>query len=110
MSFQFLSYEPDSDGICVLTVNRPEKLNALNQAVIGELREAFRAASQDANIKALILTGAGEKAFIAGADIAELARVDAAEAERMARRGQETFRSLETLRKPSVAAINGYAL
>src|SRR5690242_7522343 len=110
MSFQFLSYEPDADGICVLTVNRPEKLNALNQAVIGELEEAFRTAARDVNIRALILKGAGEKAFIAGADISELARVDAVQAERIARRGQEVFRSLETLRKPSVAAINGFAL
>ena len=78
--------------------------------VISELGEAFRMAREDASVKALILTGAGEKAFVAGADIGELAKVDAIEAERISRRGQEIFRALETLRKPSVAAINGFAL
>jgi enoyl-CoA hydratase len=110
MSFQFLSFEPDADGLALITVNRPAKLNALNQTVISELGEAFRMAREDAAIKAVILTGAGEKAFIAGADIGEIASVDPMEAERISRRGQQIFRSLETLRKPSVAAINGYAL
>jgi enoyl-CoA hydratase len=110
MSFQFLTFEPDADGLALVTVNRPEKLNALNRAVISELGEAFRMAREDASVKALILTGSGGKAFVAGADIGELASVDAIEAERISRRGQEIFRELETLRKPSVAAINGYAL
>ena len=110
MSFQFLSFEPDADGLALVTVNRPEKRNALNQTVISELGEVFRMAREDASVKALILTGAGEKAFVAGADIGELAKVDAVEAERLSRRGQEVFRTLETMRKPSVAALNGYAL
>jgi enoyl-CoA hydratase len=110
MSFQFLSFEPDADGIVLITINRPEKRNALNHAVIGELGEAFRIATQDPAIKAIILTGAGDKAFVAGADIGELATVGAVDAERLSRRGQEVFRALETLRKPSVAAVNGYAL
>ncbi len=110
MSFQFLSFEPDADGLALITVNRPAKLNALNQTVISELGEAFRMVREDASIKAVILTGAGEKAFIAGADIGEMASFDAMEAERISSRGQQIFRSLETLRKPSVAAINGYAL
>jgi enoyl-CoA hydratase len=110
MSFQFLSFEPDAEGIVLITINRPEKRNALNHAVITELGEAFRIATQDTAIKALILTGAGDKAFVAGADIGELASVGAVEAERLSRRGQEVFRALETLRKPSVAAMNGYAL
>jgi enoyl-CoA hydratase len=110
MSFQFLSFEPDTDGLALITIRRPEKLNALNQALISELGEAFQVAREDPSIKALILTGAGEKAFVAGADIGELAEVDAIEAERISRRGQEIFRALETLRKPSVAAINGFAL
>ena len=110
MSFQVLSFEPDTDGLAVVTIRRPEKLNALNQAVISELDEAFRIARNDAAIKALILTGEGEKAFVAGADIGELAKTDAIEAERLSRRGQDIFRNLETLRKPSVAAINGFAL
>jgi enoyl-CoA hydratase len=110
MSFQFLSFEPDADGLVLVTINRPEKLNALNQAVISELEGAFRMAREDASVKALILTGAGEKAFVAGADIGEIANLDPIEAERISRRGQEIFRGLETLRRPSVAAINGYAL
>lgn len=110
MSFQFLSFEPDTDGLALITIRRPEKLNALNQALIAELGEAFQIAREDASVKALILTGAGEKAFVAGADIGELAKLDAIEAERISRRGQEIFRALETLRKPSVAAINGFAL
>jgi enoyl-CoA hydratase len=110
MSFQFLSFEPDADGLALITVNRPEKRNALNEAVISELGEAFLMAHEDSAVKALILTGSGDKAFVAGADIGELAALDAIEAERMSRRGQEIFRTLEIMRKPSVAAINGYAL
>jgi enoyl-CoA hydratase len=110
MSFQFLSSEPDADGLALVTINRPEKLNALNQTVISELGEAFRMAREDTSVKALILTGSGEKAFVAGADVGELANVDAIHAERLSRRGQEIFRTLETMRKPSVAAVNGYAL
>jgi enoyl-CoA hydratase len=110
MSFQFLSFEPDTDGIAVIVINRPAKLNALNQAVISELGEVFRMAREDSSIKALILTGSGEKAFAAGADISEVAHIQAIEAEHHSRRGQDVFRMLETLRKPSVAAVNGYAL
>ena len=110
MSFQFLSLEPDANGVAVLTINRPEKLNALNEATISELSQAFRLAREDSSIKGLVVTGAGAKAFVAGADIGELARVNAVEAERLSRRGQEAFRALETLRKPSVAAVNGFAL
>lgn len=110
MSFQSLSFELDTDGLALVSIRRPEKLNALNQAVISELGEAFRMAREDPSVKALILTGAGEKAFVAGADIGELASLDALEAERLSRRGQKIFRMLETMRKPSVAAINGFAL
>lgn len=110
MSFQLLSFEPDADGIVLITIDRPEKRNALNLAMVTELGEAFRIATQDRAIKALVLTGAGDKAFVAGADIGELANLGAVDAERLSRRGQEVFRALETLRKPSVAAVNGYAL
>src|SRR5215469_5381174 len=110
MSFQLLSFEPDTDGLALVTIRRPEKLNALNRAVISELGDAFRTAADDPSVKALILTGAGEKAFVAGADIGEIAHTSAIEAEQTSRFGQEVFRALETLRKPSVAAINGYAL
>jgi enoyl-CoA hydratase len=110
MSFQFLSFEPDADGLALVTINRPEKLNALNHALISELGDAFRMAREDNSVKALILMGAGGKAFVAGADIGELASVNAIQGEQLSRRGQEIFRALETLRKPSIAAINGYAL
>lgn len=110
MSFQFLSFEPDADGLALVTIQRPEKRNALNQAVISELAEAFRMAAEDASVKGLILTGSGDKAFVAGADIGEIAKLEPTQAERVSRRGQGVFRALETLRKPSVAAINGYAL
>lgn len=110
MSFQFLSLEADAEGIAVLTIRRPEKLNALNHALIGELGEAFRHVAADAAVRALILTGSGEKAFVAGADIAELAQAGAMESVEVSRRGQETFRLLETMKKPSIAAVNGFAL
>lgn len=110
MSFQFLSFESDTDGLALVTIRRPEKLNALNQALISELGEAFRMTREDASVKALILTGAGEKAFVAGADIGELSSIDAVGAEQLSRRGQDIFRELETMRKPSVAAINGFSL
>ncbi len=110
MSFQFLSFEPDADGFALITINRPAKMNALNQTLVSELGQAFHTAREDRAIKGVILTGAGEKAFIAGADISELAAVDPIEAERTSARGQQIFRSLETMRKPSVAAINGFAL
>jgi enoyl-CoA hydratase len=110
MSFSHILFEADSHGVALVTVNRPEKRNALNQATIAELDEAFERIEDDRAIRALILTGAGEKAFIAGADIRELAETSAAEAESLSVKGQLVFRRLETMRKPSVAAINGYAL
>jgi enoyl-CoA hydratase len=110
MNFNHIRMEVDAGGIALITINRPEKLNALNQGVMTELRGAFESASADSAVRGLILTGAGEKAFVAGADIRELAAIGAVGAERLSARGQETFRFLETMRKPSVAAINGFAL
>ena len=110
MDFNNIQFAVDASGIALITINRPEKRNALNHAVMGELREAFVRAGDDAAIRALILTGSGDKAFVAGADIQELAEIDATQAERLSSRGQSVFRMLETMRKPSVAAINGFAL
>jgi enoyl-CoA hydratase len=110
MPYSHILLETDDNGIALVTVNRPDKLNALSGAVVGELREAFEQISRDAYIRGAILTGAGEKAFVAGADINELAQLPPIEAREVAARGQETFRLLETMTKPSVAAINGYAL
>jgi enoyl-CoA hydratase len=110
MSYHNILFEADEHGIVLITVNRPEKLNALAVAVVGELKDAFERAANDSSVRALILTGAGEKAFVAGADIGELAVLSAVEAREYAVRGQRTFRLLESMTKPSVAAINGYAL
>jgi enoyl-CoA hydratase len=99
-----------ADGIATVTVNRAGVLNALSASTVRELDEALAAAGADANVRVLILTGAGEKAFVSGADIAELASLDPVAGRRTAEFGQGVFRRLETMGKPSIAAINGYAL
>jgi enoyl-CoA hydratase len=109
MSFENLKIET-TDGIAVVTLSRPEKLNALNGRTIEELDVAFAALASDAGVKGVILTGAGEKAFVAGADIAELAAAGPLEAREVGRRGQAVFSRIEHLPKPVVAAINGFAL
>lgn len=96
--------------VAVVTVNRPEVLNALNRKTVEEIACAFYEIEADASIKAVILTGSGEKAFIAGADINEIAEYDATEGVRFARSGQAALASIEKLGKPVIAAINGYAL
>lgn len=96
-------------GILLLTLNRPEALNALNAELMEKLYETFMAAKQNKSVKALLLTGEG-KAFCAGADINQLAKLDGQKGLDFARRGQLIFRALEQLGKPSLAAINGFAL
>ena len=108
MSYQSLTLEV-SERIATLTVNRPDKLNALNDATIGELGAAIDEVRSRDDIAGLIITGAG-RAFIAGADISELAGKTSVEAEALARRGQEIFRKDETSPKPVIAAVNGFAL
>ena len=98
------------DGIAIVRVNRPDKLNALNAAVIDEMTETFAALRTSHDVRGVLLTGAGEKAFVAGADIAELARMSALEGVEVSRHGQRAFRILETMPKPTIAAINGFAL
>jgi enoyl-CoA hydratase/carnithine racemase len=93
-----------------VTVNRPKVLNALNKATWADLRTAFEDARVDAAVRGVILTGAGDKAFIAGADISELAHVTAFEAEQSSRFGQEVLDLIEDLGKPVIAAVNGFAL
>lgn len=110
MQYAHVLFETDTAGIALVTINRPDKLNALSGAVIAELRNAFERVQEDPAIRASILTGAGEKAFVAGADIQELAAHSPVEMREAARRGQAAFRLLETSSKPSVAAINGFAL
>ena len=98
------------DRIAILTINRPEALNALSSALLEEFRSELHAISRDENVGCLILTGAGEKAFIAGADIAEMATKTPLEARAYAELGQECANLLETMRAPTIAAVNGYAL
>jgi len=98
-----------TDRVLLLTVHRPEKLNALNGEVLEELRLALTEARESANVAAVILTGAGEKAFVAGADIATFRELTPEAAREFARRGQGVLDLLENLGKPSIAAINGFA-
>jgi enoyl-CoA hydratase/carnithine racemase len=96
--------------IAYVTLNRPKVLNALNQKTWQDLRAAFEDARDDTDVRGIILTGAGGKAFIAGADIGELSQVTAVQAERSSTFGQEVLNLIENLGKPVVAAINGFAL
>jgi enoyl-CoA hydratase/carnithine racemase len=98
------------DAIAYVTVNRPKVLNALNHQTWADLRTAFEEARDDGQVRGVILTGAGEKAFIAGADIGELAHLSAVEAERSSSFGQAVLNLVENLGKPVVAAVNGFAL
>ena len=99
-----------AEGILTVTVNRPEKLNALNAEVVEELRRVFHEAKGNVEVGALILTGAGEKAFVAGADISGFPSLTPVAARDFARKGQAVFDLLETMGKPSIAAVNGFAL
>jgi len=108
-TFENLLYEK-KNSIAYITVNRPKVLNALNSATMVELRAAFESARDDAEVRVVILTGAGEKAFIAGADINELNRLSPVEAKEYTHRGQAVFDLIENLGKPTIACINGFAL
>jgi enoyl-CoA hydratase len=109
MAYETLLLET-TDGVAVVTINRPDKLNALNAQVIAELRTCFGALRDDPDVRAVILTGAGEKAFVAGADIGELAEAGGPALERLAERGQSLMWTIENLGKPVIAAVNGFAL
>jgi enoyl-CoA hydratase len=109
MSYENILYEV-KDQIARITVNRPQVLNALNRATVEELDRAFDAARADSGVRALIITGAGEKSFVAGADINELAKQTPVEGKEYSLFGQAAFHKLETMGKPSIAAINGFAL
>ena len=109
LKLENVSYEKKG-AIAYVSINRPKVLNALNKATIGELRIAFEDARDDSAVHGIILTGTGEKAFAAGADIAEVARNTAVEAEEATRRGQALTDLIENLGKPVIAAVNGFAL
>ncbi|HYI10369.1 MAG TPA: enoyl-CoA hydratase-related protein [Thermoanaerobaculia bacterium] len=100
----------NKDGVLVVTIDRPKSLNALNAQTVDELRQAFETARDDASVKAVIVTGGGEKAFVAGADINELARMTPVTGKEVAQSGQRVFRLIERFPKPVIAAINGFAL
>lgn len=100
-----------ANGLATVTINRPKKLNALNSATISELSTAFESLEDDINVKTIIITGSGEKAFVAGADISEFANFSVEEGGRLARLGQESlFDLVENLSTPVIGAINGFAL
>src|SRR6201995_5704254 len=108
-SFENITYEVKG-STSYITMNRPKLMNALNRQTVEELGAAFQVAKDDATVKGIILTGAGEKAFIAGADIAELSAIDGDKAGEFSAKGQEVLLFIETLGKPVVAAVNGFAL
>src|SRR3954464_6704804 len=99
-----------TDGVCRITVNRPDKLNALNAIVIAELGDAVTRIETDSAVRGVILTGAGPKAFVAGADIGELTDQGAPGGRSGALAGQQVFRRLDRCGKPVIAAVNGFAL
>lgn len=100
-----------NEGIQLITINRPDKLNALNKETLAEINQAFKAAENDQDVKVVIVTGSGEKAFVAGADISEFASFSDAEGKELSRSGQElVFDMIENFPKPVIAAVNGFAL
>jgi enoyl-CoA hydratase len=114
MSFKFqtLKVETNGDGVWILKVNRPEAMNALNSQVLNEFAEFFRTIGEMdyENARALIITGEGEKAFVAGADIREISELSEDQAQGFAERGQSIFHEISHLKIPVIAAINGFAL
>ena len=109
MEYQTLLFEI-KDGIALITINRPDKLNALNDQVMAELADVAQRLATDDAIRGAILTGAGPKAFVAGADIGDLAKQGPFDGKARALRGQAVLRRLETCGKPVIAAVNGFAL
>ena len=99
------------EALAIITINRPKKLNALNKATIEELHEAFQVLDKDSSVKVIVITGRGEKAFVAGADISEFAHFTVDNGGKLAAKGQEMlFNFIENLSKPVIAAVNGFAL
>ena len=97
-------------GIQIITINRPKVLNALNTATLTELRQAIKVAEENSEVKVVIITGSGDKAFVAGADIAQMKELDILEGRQMTILGQDVFNEIEAMAKPVIAAINGFAL
>jgi len=99
-----------SNNIAIVKINRPDKLNALNRETLVELKSAFEQFNQDDNVFSIIITGSGDKAFVAGADISELNKLTMLEGKKFAEFGQEIFNYIENMDKPVIAAVNGFAL
>lgn len=109
MEYQNLLIE-NKDGVALLTINRPTAMNSLDSSVLGDLLDAFTALGQDDAVKVIVLTGSGEKAFVAGADIAEMADMTVQQAQEFSRKGQRLVNLIGQLAKPVIAAVNGFAL
>ncbi|HVA99355.1 MAG TPA: enoyl-CoA hydratase-related protein [Bacteroidia bacterium] len=109
MNFENLLTNSEN-GILTITINRPDKLNALNKKTVKEIGEAIKNAKEDTSIKAVIITGSGAKSFVAGADISEFVGLSIEQGKTLAQAGQAVFRSIETCPKPVIAAVNGFAL
>jgi enoyl-CoA hydratase len=109
MNYQNLLVEI-KNKIAVVKINRPDKLNALNSATMNELKNVFTGLDKDESVYVVILTGSGEKAFVAGADISELNKLDTISGKEFSEKGQEVFDIIENLSKPVIAAVNGFAL
>ena len=109
MAYQNIRLEV-ANGVATLTIDRPQVLNALNAATLSELAHAFDSCRDDESVRGLVITGAGEKAFVAGADIKELAQMNPLGAKDLAFRGQQVLARVENMGKPTVAMINGFAL
>ncbi|MCC6531221.1 MAG: enoyl-CoA hydratase/isomerase family protein [Burkholderiales bacterium] len=110
MTYQNILFEELEAGIHLLTVNRPKALNALNAETLDEIAAALARVGQDPAARVLLVTGAGDKAFVAGADIAQMQAFDSARAQAFSERGNRTFRAIELLPVPAIALVNGYAL
>lgn len=109
-TFNHLLFHTDSNGIAILTINRPEKLNALNATLLDEINQAIDLVEDNESIHVFIITGSGEKAFVAGADIKELSTLKQDTGEELSLKGQHIFSKIESCSKPVIALVNGYAL
>lgn len=109
MEFKNLLFENNS-GVATLTINRPQSLNALNSEVLGELLCALHELECDSSVKVVVLTGSGEKAFVAGADIKEMSAMSSYEGHQFSLKGQRVIQAMEKMNKPIIAAVNGFAL
>lgn len=110
MGYNTILFDSDDEGIATVTINRPKKLNAINDEVLNELDEVFQKIQGDETIRGVLITGAGDKAFVAGADIKELRELNKQTGRKASQKGQHIFQSIENTTKPVIAAVNGYAL